>query len=131
MRSNIAEPSMIRSRVAWARSAGAAPDDLRGAPASAGEATGPARIVRDSDDAALVQPGDIVVCVMSTPAWAQLLSVAAGVITEVGAVLANPATVAREYGIPAVVAVKDATARIRDGQIVTIDGARGCVSLQG
>jgi pyruvate,water dikinase len=71
------------------------------------------------------------VCATATPAWTPLFSIAAGIITETGAALSSSAVVAREFGVPAVVAVKDATSRIRDGQVIWIDGVSGVVSLQG
>ncbi|MEX2247914.1 MAG: PEP-utilizing enzyme [Dehalococcoidia bacterium] len=107
----------------------AAPDELRGAPASRGNVTGPARVLHGPEDVARLRPGDVLVCVMTTPAWTPLFSVAAGIITETGGALSHPAITAREYGIPAVVAVPRATTKIRDGQIVTIDGGAGIVSL--
>ena len=67
---------------------------------------------------------------MTTPTWTPLFAIAAGIITETGGALSHPAITAREYGIPAVVAVPGATTRIRDGQVVTIDGGKGIVSLQ-
>jgi pyruvate,water dikinase len=115
---------------AAATAAAAAPDELRGAPASRGEVTGPARILHGPEEGTRLRPGDILVCVMTTPAWTPLFSIAAGIITETGGALSHPAITAREYGIPAVVAVKDATTRIREGQLVTIDGGSGIVRLQ-
>jgi len=104
--------------------------ELRGAAASRGQVTGPARILHSPEDGDRLRPGDILVCVMTTPAWTPLFSVVAGIITETGGPLSHPAITAREYGIPAVVAAKEATTRIRDGQIVSIDGASGLVSLK-
>jgi len=66
---------------------------------------------------------------MSTPAWTPLFAVVAAIVTETGGALSHPAITAREYGIPAVVAVKDAIARIREGQMVTVDGAAGTVTI--
>ncbi len=66
---------------------------------------------------------------MSTPAWTPLFAIVAGVVTETGGPLSHPAITAREYGIPAVVAVKGATRRISEGQLVTVDGAAGTVAL--
>jgi pyruvate,water dikinase len=103
--------------------------ELRGAPASRGQVTGTARIVLDPEDGARLRRGDILVCVMTTPAWTPLFSIVGGVITETGGALSHPAITAREYGIPAVVAARDATSRIREGQTVTIDGAAGLVTL--
>jgi len=105
-------------------------DELRGAPASRGVATGTARIIRSADEGARLRPGDIMVCEMSTPAWTPLFAIVSGIITETGGALSHPAITAREYGIPAVVALKDATVRIREGQVVTVDGGAGVVRLQ-
>jgi pyruvate,water dikinase len=102
---------------------------LWGAPASSGTVTGRARIVRGPLDAAKLRRGEILVCVTLTPEWTPLLSLAAGVIAEAGGTLSNSATIARERRIPAVVAVRDATSRIRNGQLVTIDGDAGAVTL--
>lgn len=105
-------------------------DELRGAPASRGEVVGTARVIADPDkDGSRLQPGDILVCVMTTPAWTPLFGIAGGIITETGGALSHPAITAREYGIPAVVAVPNATGAIRDGQRVTIDGGAGVVTL--
>ncbi len=105
--------------------------ELRGTPASAGRVAGRGRILHNPTEGARLQRGDILVCVAATPAWAPLFSIAAGIITETGGALSNLAIAVRERGTPAVVAVQDATARIQDGQIVTIDGASGVVSLDG
>jgi pyruvate,water dikinase len=104
-------------------------DVLRGAAASGGQVTGPARILRRPEEPAVFQPGDILVCVTATPAWTPLLSIAAGIITETGGTLSSAAIAARECGMPAVVGVRDATSRIQDGQVLSIDGARGVVFL--
>jgi len=124
----IGTPGAVAAAAA-ATAAAAAQDELRGAPASRGEVTGPARILHGPEEGVLLRPGDVLVCVMTTPAWTPLFSIAAGIITETGGALSHPAITAREYGIPAVVAVPDATTRIRDGQIVTIHGGKGIVSL--
>ena len=132
----LAPPPMIGTPGAMAAAAAAtaaatAPDELRGAPASRGEVTGPARILHGPEEGARLRPGDVLVCVMTTPTWTPLFSIAAGIITETGGALSHPAITAREYGIPAVVAVQGATSRIRDGQVVTIHGTTGIVSLHG
>ena len=102
---------------------------MRGSAASRGVVTGPARIIQNPQDGERLRPGDILVCVMSTPAWTPLFAIAAGIVTETGGPLSHPAITAREYCIPAVVAVKGATERIREGQTITVDGAAGTVSL--
>ncbi|MEU8301249.1 PEP/pyruvate-binding domain-containing protein [Micromonospora sp. NPDC048909] len=109
--------------------AAAAPDGaLRGVGAAAGVATGPARVVRDPATAHL-EPGEILVAPTTDPGWTPLFLTAAGLVTETGAVMAHGPTVAREYGIPAVICVPGATRAIRTGQIITVDAAAGTVTL--
>jgi phosphohistidine swiveling domain-containing protein/dihydrofolate reductase len=94
---------------------------VHGMGASAGVARGPARIVLDVDGFARVQPGDIIVCRSSNPSFVPIFSIAAGLITNVGGLLSHAAVVAREFGLPAVVGVADATTRIADGKIVVYE----------
>ncbi|MEU8222066.1 PEP/pyruvate-binding domain-containing protein [Kribbella sp. NPDC048915] len=101
---------------------------LAGVPGSHGTATGPARVVRGPADFSTVRPGDILVCPYTDPAWTPLLSIAAGVVTEHGGILSHAAIVAREKHIPAVLAVPQATTRIRSGETITIDGTTGAIS---
>ena len=102
---------------------------LRGVGASAGRVTGPARIVRDPATAR-IEPGDILVAATTDPGWTPLFLTAAALVTETGAVMAHGPTVAREYGIPAVICVPGATERITTGQLVTVDGAAGTVTVE-
>lgn len=104
------------------------PTALVGTPGSAGVATGPARVVHGPADLARVRPGDVLVCPWTDPAWTPLLRVVAGVVTESGGVLSHAAIVARERRIPAVLGVAGATATLRDGDVLTIDGAAGTVT---
>ncbi|MEU0692388.1 PEP/pyruvate-binding domain-containing protein [Streptomyces niveus] len=101
---------------------------LTGTGAATGRARGPARVVRDPADA-YVEPGEILVAPTSDPGWTPLFLTAGGLVTETGAVMAHGPTVAREYGIPAVICVPGATDRIRTGQMITVDGAAGTVTL--
>ncbi|MEU8197568.1 PEP/pyruvate-binding domain-containing protein [Microbispora amethystogenes] len=101
---------------------------LTGTPGSRGTVTGTARIVRGRGDFARVLPGDILVCPFTDPAWTPLLRVAAGVVTEIGGVLSHAAIVAREHAIPAVLGVPDATSRLRDDTVITVDGTAGTVT---
>jgi len=98
-----------------------------GVPASPGRATGPVRIVRDSSEFETIEEGDVLVAPLTAPAWADLFSKAAAVVTDVGNALAHASIVAREYGIPAVVGCGDATRRLHNGQMVTVDGSTGVV----
>jgi pyruvate, water dikinase len=101
---------------------------LTGTPGSHGTVTGTARIVRGPGDFGRVCPGDILVCPFTDPAWTPLLRIAAGVVTETGGVLSHAAIVAREHAIPAVLGIPDATSRLHDDTIITIDGTTGTVT---
>jgi pyruvate,water dikinase len=102
---------------------------LRGMPASSGRVTGVARVLLDLADADRLAPGEILVTTATTPAWTPLFSRAAGIVTDGGSLVAHASLVAREYGIPAVVALGDATRRVRNGQRITIDGSTGLLEL--
>ena len=102
-------------------------DAIVGIPASPGRATGPARIVRGVAEFDRVQPGDILVCPVTAPAWTPLFGTVAAVVTDTGGVAAHASIVAREYGLPAVVGTGDATWRLRDGDLVEVDGSTGVV----
>lgn len=102
---------------------------LTGMPASPGRASGPARIVRGPEDFDRFEAGEVLVAQVTAPAWTPLFERAAAVITDGGSVAAHASLVAREYGIPAVVGVGDATAQLHDGQRVTVDGSAGVVEV--
>jgi pyruvate,water dikinase len=106
-------------------------DELRGSGASAGVARGPARILRGLHEADRLRPGDILVTQVTQPAWTPLFAVARAVVTEVGGVLSHTAVAAREYGIPAVVAVPNAPRLLRDGALIEVDGSAGVVRVVG
>ena len=78
-----------------------------------------------------LQPGTILVCPTTTPAWTPLFAQAKGLVTDIGGVAAHGSIVAREYGIPAVMGTGNGTLRIVNGQMVTVDGDAGVVSLDG
>lgn len=100
---------------------------LRGTAASKGEASGVARVVMSPDDFHKVQDGDILVCRSTAPMWTPLFKIISGLVSEAGGVLSHPAVVAREFNLPAVVGVQNATGLIRDGQLVTVSGTDGLV----
>ncbi|HEU5288851.1 MAG TPA: PEP/pyruvate-binding domain-containing protein, partial [Candidatus Limnocylindria bacterium] len=104
---------------------------IRGIPASAGRVTGPARVIWDADDFARVRQGDVLVCRVMSPASSALFGIAAAIVTDVGSPAAHASVIAREFGIPAVVGTQDATARIIDGTLVTVDGGAGLVWVEG
>ncbi|MGI8929486.1 MAG: PEP-utilizing enzyme, partial [Candidatus Limnocylindrales bacterium] len=98
-----------------------------GTPASPGRATGSVRVIRRPDEFDQLQPGEILVAPLTAPAWTPLFTRAAAVVTDVGSAAAHASIIAREYGIPAVVGCGDATARLRTGMRVTVDGGTGNV----
>ncbi|MFC7618805.1 PEP/pyruvate-binding domain-containing protein [Microlunatus sp. GCM10028923] len=100
---------------------------LVGMPAAAGTVTGTARVVHDPATARL-SPGDILVAVTTDPGWTPLFLTAGGLVTETGSPMAHGPTVAREYGIPAVICVPRATTLL-DGRTVTVDGSSGTVRV--
>nr|WP_202893455.1 PEP-utilizing enzyme [Kribbella italica] len=100
---------------------------MHGRPASAGTASGPARIVRGPEDFGRVRRGDVLVCRFTDPTWTPLFGVVAAVVTEVGGQLSHAAIVAREQRIPAVLGVTDATSVLTDGSRTTVDGTAGTV----
>ncbi|QCB95747.1 phosphoenolpyruvate synthase [Arthrobacter sp. PAMC25564] len=120
------EPEALQSAGAGGR-ASAAAGVLSGTPASAGTATARARVILDPQGAHL-EPGEILVAPSTDPGWTPLFLTAGGLVMEMGGPNSHGAVVAREYGIPAVVGVPDATARIVTGDSVTVDGAAGTVT---
>jgi len=110
---------------------GAAPTDqkvgLRGIGASNGLATGPVCIVHDHWEFHKVTKGVVLVAPATAPAWTPLFGLAAAVVTEIGGPLSHAAIVAREYGIPAVLAVPSATTLLHEGERISVDGTTGFV----
>ncbi len=97
---------------------------ISGSPVSPGVAEGFVHIILDPRGAQLA-PGEILVCPGTDPAWTPLFMAAGGLITEVGGMMTHGSVVAREYGIPAVVGVHQATTRLKNGQRIQIDGTAG------
>ncbi|MEV4840957.1 PEP/pyruvate-binding domain-containing protein [Nonomuraea sp. NPDC049486] len=102
---------------------------LTGMSGAAGQATGRARVIRDPVGAH-IDPGEILVAPTTDPGWTPLFMTAAGLVTETGSPVAHGPTVAREYGIPAVICVRDATREITTGQLITVDGTAGTVRVE-
>jgi rifampicin phosphotransferase len=107
------------------------PKVINGIGASAGTVTAPARIVRTLAEAHKLQPGDILVCEMTMPAWTPLFATVKAVVADSGGVLSHCAIVAREYRIPCVVGTHVGTQLLKDGQCITVDGAQGIVRMEG
>ena len=105
-------------------------DRLEGLGASAGVHEGIARVVLDPSDPDLeFEAGDILVAPATDPSWAPLFLVAGAVVIDTGSNISHAAVVAREMGIPAAVAVRDASLRIRNGQRLRVDGRTGTVEV--
>jgi rifampicin phosphotransferase len=105
-----------------------ASNELRGVPGSPGRYSGTVRVVRDETEFAKLGPGDVLVAPVTSPPWSVLFLQAGAVVTDGGGVLSHTAVIAREYGIPAVLATGEATRRLRDGELVSVDGTTGVVS---
>ncbi|MEO3744544.1 rifamycin-inactivating phosphotransferase [Plantactinospora sp. B5E13] len=101
---------------------------LVGLPVSAGTVEGRARVILDLA-AADVEAGDILVTAHTDPSWSPLFVAVTALVTEVGGLMTHGAVIAREYGLPAVVGVVDATRLIRDGQRIRVHGADGYVEI--
>lgn len=99
---------------------------LHGTGVSPGAAEGRVRIMRDPRLARL-EPGDILVCAGTDPAWTPLFLTAGGLVTEVGGLMTHGSVVAREYGIPAVVGIPHVTRILKDGEPIRIDGTAGVI----
>lgn len=100
---------------------------LKGIPACQGIITGPARIVRSPRDFHRVEEGDILIAPYTNPAWTPLFSTAAGLVVETGGAASHAAIIAREYGIPAVMGVSQATELLQDGEVITVNGQTGAI----
>jgi rifampicin phosphotransferase len=102
---------------------------ISGVPASPGTYRGTARVIRSEQDFHRLQPGDVLVCPSTSSSWAVLFGTCAALVTDQGGSLSHPAIIAREHGIPAVVATVTATQEIPDGQTILVDGTNGLVEL--
>jgi pyruvate,water dikinase len=101
---------------------------LLGLPVSAGTVEGRARVILDMAQADL-EPGDILVTAHTDPSWSPLFVAITGLVTEVGGLMTHGAVVAREYGLPAVVGVEDATRLIPDGRRIRVNGTDGYIEI--
>jgi pyruvate,water dikinase len=114
-------------RERWPRGAGRR--GLKGIPASPGMARASVRIIRGEDQFHRLRAGEIMVCHHTNPSWTPLFSLASGVVTQVGGPASHAAIVAREYGIPCIMALPGATEVLQDRDEVLMDGSRGTLHL--
>jgi rifampicin phosphotransferase len=103
---------------------------LKGLGTSSGQVTAPACVLYGPEDFPKMKPGDVLVATTTTPAWTPLFAMASAIVTDIGGPLSHSSIVAREYGIPAVMAARNATRHIKSGQMVTVDGSAGTVILE-
>jgi rifampicin phosphotransferase len=100
---------------------------VTGIPASPGSYTGPVRVITSEAEFDRLRAGDVLVCPVTSPVWSVLFPSIGALVTDSGGILSHPAIIAREYGVPAVVATGNGTAVLHDGQLVTVDGTAGVV----
>lgn len=104
-------------------------DGIEGIAAAAGVYEGTVRVIANESEFGKLRPNDVLVCPTTSPVWSVLFSNVGALVTDAGGILSHPAIIAREFGIPAVVATGNATALLEDGQRVVVDGNRGRVDL--
>lgn len=104
-------------------------DSIKGIGASDGQVKGKVCIVHSPEEFYKLEKGDILVCTYTDPEWTPLFALAAGVVVDTGGTLSHAAIVAREYGIPAVLATGDATLKLKDGDVVLVNATEGSVTL--
>jgi pyruvate,water dikinase len=110
-------------------SSGGDSNEVRGFAASSGVVEGPARIVKSVEEISRLRKGDILVCQVTNPTWAPIFQKIVAAVSDIGGSMSHAAIVAREYGLPAVVGTGNATSRIKDGQMIRVDGGRGIVTI--
>jgi pyruvate,water dikinase len=103
---------------------------FEGTGCSCGVITGKARVVMNPAECPELKEGEILVAPYTDPGWSPLFVTAGGLVTEIGGTLSHGVIIAREYGIPAVVGVKNATRIIKTGQLITVDGTKGMVYIR-
>ena len=103
---------------------------IKGAPVSPGKITAEVSVIRSPAEFDQMRPNSILVCPLTTPAWTQLFSHAVGLVTDVGSTTSHGSIVAREYGIPAVLGLSDITSRLSSGQVISIDGNAGTITIE-
>jgi len=134
----ITPPVMLPERSGWSRFIHGGEAErkdgkvvLKGVGTSSGTVTATARVLYGPEDFDQLKAGDVLIAVTTTPAWTPLFALASAVVTDIGGPLSHSSIVAREYGIPAVMATRTATRQIESGQMVTVDGGSGTVTLEG
>ncbi|MGB3785196.1 PEP/pyruvate-binding domain-containing protein [Priestia megaterium] len=102
---------------------------IKGLASSSGTYTGKVKVILNTKEFSKLEKGDVLVCKTTTPLWTTLFQTAGAVITDAGGILSHSAIIAREYEIPAVVGTKISTDKLKDGDMVMVDGTNGIVTL--
>ena len=102
---------------------------LKGIAGSPGVVEGPARVVRHVSELDAIEPGEVLVCPATSPAWSPIFSRIAATVSDVGGIMSHTAIVCREYGLPAVVGTGNAVQTVQTGQRLRVDGDNGVVTL--
>jgi pyruvate,water dikinase len=116
---------------AWSAATVGDEREIRGHAASPGVVEGVARVLRDVNEIGQMREGEILVCAVTAPSWGPVFGKIAAAVSDIGGTMSHAAIVAREYGMPAVVGTGQATARIKTGDRVRVDGNRGLVTILG
>lgn len=126
-----AEDNIIAERATGsvAYSESSTDNSLKGLTGSKGKHTGTVKVLESEEEFGKFEKNDVLVTNITTPSWTVLFSRAGAIVTNVGGILSHPGINAREYQVPAVLGTKDATSRLKDGDVVTVDGTNGWVTL--
>jgi pyruvate,water dikinase len=103
--------------------------EIKGFASSAGIVEGPARVLKRLKDIVDLQPGEVLVCPTTNPSWAPVFTKIKAAVTDIGGLTSHAAIVCREYGVPSVTGTGVATAVIKTGDILKVDGDTGVVEI--
>jgi phosphohistidine swiveling domain-containing protein len=127
---HVSDPKLVKE---WLKgvdaTAGADVSEIKGFASSAGVAEGPARVLKMLKDIVDLQPGEVLVCPSTNPSWAPVFTNIKAAVTDIGGLTSHAAIVCREYGVPSVTGCGIATAAIKTGDIVKVDGDSGVVTI--
>ena len=118
-----------RIREWLASSSGSRSGALSGVPGSAGVAEGPARVIHDPDQLDELEEGEVLVAPSTSTSWTPAFGRSAAAVLDIGGILSHAGIVAREYGLPAVLGLGDATKSIKTGERVRVDGSACVVTI--
>jgi pyruvate,water dikinase len=117
------------SVAAWLGGGSSGEGGIKGFAASPGVAEGPARVIFSADGINEIQQGEILVAPLTAPSWAPIFGKIGATVTDTGGMMSHAAIVCREYGLPAVTGTGFATANIKTGQRIRVDGSNGTVTI--